>query len=401
MRASASSESSRIGSLRVRLARRLGMVAGAALVGLLLLLAVVAGAVWRLGGQALIAPSFAETLGWAALALMVAAFGLVLVRLLMLSPPPPAGVWLAPDEAEALHYRINEVGRRMGAAPLDGVWITDEMNAAVMQRPRYGWIGPIETHLMIGLPLVHCLSRRQFLAVLAHEFGHLSMQRRGLGAIGAHLRAWWMRVLDHVSYLFPAFAGWLDAAASGNYTLRMLRLSRLEEFEADASAARLVGRGLLAEALIEVSLKDRFLREDYWPKVLAQCESSAQPSIRPFREMGLGVAAGFHEVTGMNAGFCGGAEGDAASLHPTPAERLRAMRVEAGQTATVGPSAASHYLSALLPRLAWVFDRDWWERSESAWKQAYRLSRSARRRAAREAMGKVGAFTAQVPTQMV
>ncbi|WP_168735347.1 M48 family metallopeptidase [Pseudothauera rhizosphaerae] len=356
-----------------RLAARLTLAAGA---GFLLFMLTCA------GGLAAAAWGFYQ--GWEAgapqtraawwLGALAALFGVRHVLGLSLLPVPgPRGIPLSHEAAGALRYRIDEVGRRLSVPPLDGVWITDEMNAAVLQRFSRG---RIETHMMIGLPLAHCLSRRQFLAVLAHEFGHLVTQRQGFGARGACLRAWWLRVAEGVATRHPALAPWLDRRFR-RYTLGMLRLSRLEEFEADAVAARLVGRRLLGEALIEVSEKDRFLREDYWPKVLAQCESAPEPCIRPYRDMGLGVAAGFHAHSVLHAGFCGSEAEDAGALHPTPADRLRALRVPTGEAVPPERSAAVHYLSALLPQLSWAFDRHWWNFAGRSWRRAYRQARHA------------------------
>lgn len=366
---------SRLEAVHARLARRLTLtaLAGFGAVVVALCCGVVA-VLWALYTGWLAEDVIGRTLYW--LGAGVLALGVCHLLLLTLVPvPQPQGIPLPRGTAGALHYRIDKVARRLGVRPLDGVWITDEMNAAILQRPRFGCFGRIENHLMIGLPLAHCLSRRQFLAVLAHELGHLVVQRRALGAFGAHLRAWWLRLADQIADYHPLLESWLNRRFH-RYTLNMLRMTRLEEFAADAIAARLVGRNLLGGALIEVSAKDRFLREDYWPKVMAQSSSAPEPCFRPFREMGLGISAGFNAHSVLNAGFCAGEE-EAGALHPTPAERLRALRVLAREAVPPQRSAATHYLSALLPRLAWAFDRRWWSVTGRTWRRSYRRARNA------------------------
>lgn len=373
---------SRLEIVYARLARRLTRVA---LAGYLAVALVVVGglglAIW-----ALQAGWYAEQATWRTLyglgaALTIAAVGYLLV-LVQVPAPQPRGIPLARSVAGALHYRIDKLAQRLGLPPPDGVWITDEMNAAVLQRPRWGCVGRIDSHLMIGLPLAHCLSRRQFLAVLAHEFGHLVVQRQAAGgAFGAHLRAWWLRLADRIAVRHAWLESWLDRRWRG-YTLGMLRLARLEEFAADALAARLVGRRLLGETLVEMSAKDRFLREDYWPKVLAQCSTAPEPRFRPFREMGLGVSAGFNAHSVVNVGFGEGEDGP-VSLHPSPAQRLRALRVPTSAAVPPKRSAATHYLSDLLPRLSWAFDRHWWRLAGRYWRRSYCLAHRERQRAAR------------------
>jgi len=209
------------------------------------------------------------------------------------------------------------------------------------------------------------------MAVLAHEFAHLGVQRRGLGKYGALLRAWWLRALDKTGEVFPMLGTLADRILKRIYT-NMARLSRIEEFEADARAAQIVDADLLGETLIEVSLKEHFLFQDYWPRVLAQSRVRAKPLVRPFRDLSLGMSAGFFRDASEH-----GLLGPQAShpLHPTPHERLSALHVKphvAAAAAASAPSAAHRYLSPLLLTLAWVFDRAWWQDARPDWQLTYR-----------------------------
>ncbi len=365
-----------ISRLRPRLAWRLGAAAALALSVLACMLVVVfvlkLVGLWQ-GWQALMAGAFHLAIGWGIVVLAAGAASALLFHLLWIPPPPLEGILLPRRAADAFYRLIDKMERRFGAISIAGVWISDTMNAAVVQRTRWGCIGPMETHLVIGLPLTHSLSRQQLAAVLAHEFAHVALQRRGMGAWLAHCRAWWLRVLERTCTLLPFMAPVLDALFARFYR-GMVYLARMEEFEADAMAARLVGADLLGQTLIEVTLKERFLSEDYWPKVLAQSTSRPRPSIRPFREMGLGVAAGFLRASAVRLAATSLVESSdgGASFHPTLTERLRALRVPLQAAKRDQPSAASHYLAPLLPTLAWVFDRAWWRDTRRVWRRHHR-----------------------------
>lgn len=349
--------------LRPRLARRLTLVAVLGVLALAMLVsaafalaafafshswdALTEGVPLNAGGWSLLAVASAITCGR-----LVALFGV---------SPSPAGVRVPREAAPAFYQLTDDLARRLSAARIHGVWVTGDMNAMVMQRPCWGWIGRIETHLMIGLPLVHSVSRSQLAAVLAHEFAHLVLQRGGGSALGAHVRAWSMRILDRACEAFPTIGGMIDRRLRRFY-LDMLRLKRIEEFEADHIAAQLVGAGLLGETLVEVNLKERFLRQDYWPKVMARSSGRSRPSIRPFREMGLGVEAGFSRLSmaALDIAAFADDEAEATPFHPSLRERLRALRVPLRASQVDRPSAARHYFAPLLPSLARVFDRVWW-----------------------------------------
>lgn len=283
---------------------------------------------------------------------------------LLTSSAPPSGMALSPGVAPSLHALIRHFGERFDGVRIDGVWITGEMNAAVLQRPRWGLVGPLETHLLIGLPLVHSVSERQFGAVLAHEFGHLACQRRSLAAWGCHLRAAWFRTADCCVERMPYFGALIDRMTFSS-VLEAQALARLEEFEADRAAAEIVGSGLVAETLVEMAAREQFLLQDYWVKVMAQCGRSRRPSLRPYRDMGLGMVAGFLPSERRDVE---GDEGAGDGLHPTLAERLEALSESPGLEMRVEDSVAERHLAPLLPQLAWELDRRWWALARWEWR---------------------------------
>lgn len=166
---------------------------------------------------------------------------------------------------------------------------------------------------------------------------------------------------------------------SARDVLDAMRLSRLEEFEADSVAAGVVGARRVGEALVEVALKERFLNEDYWRKVMAQSRSTPRPLIRPFREMGLGVMAGFRRPTPGTVDIRDlfGGTASVADFHPSLAQRLRVLGVNPDVPRGDAESLAATHLSPLLPTLSWVFDRAWWEDSRRDWRLRYERARRA------------------------
>ena len=86
----------------------------------------------------------------------------------------PEGRELTEAQAPQLFRMISELRERFQAAPIHHVLITNEFNAAIMQRPRFGLFGGYRNYLILGLPLLDALSAEELLAVVAHEYGHLS-----------------------------------------------------------------------------------------------------------------------------------------------------------------------------------------------------------------------------------
>ncbi len=353
--------------LRARLARRLALASLAgllALLGLILALAAVALAAASASWTAIDQGRPLHTVAWVGLGLACLGSAIAGLRALLRLAPQPEGIRLPRAAAEDFFRFLDDLASRAGVEPVEQVRITDEINAAVVQRPSLGLLGAMRTELLIGLPLVHSLSPAQFGAVLAHEFGHMAAQRQGWCSWGGYLRAWWMRAVDALLPGIPPGLPWL-VRHSEQFCRQMLRLARIEELEADAVAARLVGPALLGETLVELSRKAHFLQHDYWPRVQALRTLDAASAVRPFREMGHGVAAGFSHAAVAADPELHASEVRAAPFHPSLRRRLSALRMRAAALPATSGSAADHFFAGLLPSLAWIFDRAWWEASRS------------------------------------
>ena len=107
--------------------------------------------------------------------LLIAAGGLLWVslRALWVRLEPPDGVEVTALQAPELFDALARIRRKIKGPPIHKVWLNDEFNASIQQVPRYGLLGGAVNHLTIGLPLLMALDRPRFLAVLAHEYGHL------------------------------------------------------------------------------------------------------------------------------------------------------------------------------------------------------------------------------------
>ncbi|TVO58555.1 M48 family metallopeptidase [Denitromonas halophila] len=297
-----------------------------------------------------------------------------IVRWLLVPAPRAEGVRIDRHAAPALYRLLDNLAERMGAESIQTIRISSEMNAAVFQRPRWGYWGAMDTTLIIGLPLVHSVSPRQLAAILAHELAHLNRQRGGWPAWGAHVRAWWHRVCERIAAEDSWLAQWVDrgfARWAEADLMAAVRLNHLEEYEADRLAARIVGSKLLGDTLVEVAMKANFIETDYWGAVMSQAAEMPRPSLRPFRDMGMGVAAGFHAAPQHRALHSLVCEDSGLCFHPTLTDRLVALGVAPRVPEPDAHTAASHYLQRSLPRLSRVLDRRWWRAARQDWRRYY------------------------------
>jgi Zn-dependent protease with chaperone function len=357
-----------------------------ALVGAALLLALLAGA-------ALLAFFAIGVMGaaiwtvhplWAGLrfALVIPALATCAIILRWFWSPIPAakGIPIEPADAPDFYRLLERFCVRFGVEQRFEVRVTGEMNASIVNRPR-------TITLLVGLPLLLSVTPKQCTAILAHEFGHLRIQRIGPGAWTSHLRAWWHRVLAKIA-VDQSLLGRIVSAAlkqvDDHYLADSLRLSHEDEFEADAWAARTIGAEPLAGALFSIATKERFLQDDFWRKVHAQADHYRQPTMLPFQQMASALKAGYDAAEALAAyDEFPAANCDESLTHPSIEARCAKLAVDPRRQRKDAAMAAEIYLQAALPRLALELDLEWWAEHGSDWRARHREVQRARRRIAR------------------
>lgn len=300
---------------------------------------------------------------------------------------PPEGRALGPREAPALFEMIERLRRKLKAPRFHRVLLTGEFNAAVVQQPRLGLFGWHRNYLFIGLPLMKSLTREQFEAVLAHEFGHLA---RGHGRMSNwiyRLRMTWARLMSALeeqrswgTFLFRRFFNWYVPY----FSAYSFPLARANEYEADATAARLVSPGALGQALTAVNVIGSYLGENYWPRIYRQADDLPQPRFAPFTELGGGLASDLKDESSVRKWLDQALERVTTvdDTHPALAERVKAI----GETPRFSPpaegQAADRLLGEKLAGLTEEFDNNWREHIQPSWEQRHRDVQKARSRLA-------------------
>jgi len=149
---------------------------------------------------------------------------------------------------------IREIAQQLGTDPPARVYLVPDVNAFVTQRSKLMGLVPGERIMGIGLPLLHVLTVDELRGVLAHEFGHYTGGDTRLGPLVYRGRASIGRTIGHLgadSLLATVFTTY------GKLYLRVSQaVSRRQELDADANAARVAGPAAHASALRKVHVAD-------------------------------------------------------------------------------------------------------------------------------------------------
>ena len=273
-----------------------------------------------------------------------AAIAVALWKVLRARPQPPEGLRLTPGEAPELWHTVADLAGRVGTRQPDEILLIGEVNAAVTEDAR--WLGLVggRRYLLIGLPLLLTLRVDELRAVLAHELGHYSHSHTRLGALTYRGR---VTIVETLRRLGGGIVGTLMQGYAMVYLLVESAVSRRQEIEADAAAARYGGREAAVSALGRLATIDRA-----WQSYLDQyvgwgLESGTAPT---------GIVAGFATLLDTTKADLGADQSAPEprhsrwDSHPATAARIAAIR--ALPDSPVAPD--SRYAAYLIPDFAAV-----------------------------------------------
>ena len=304
--------------------------------------------------------------------------------------PVPAGREITRPDAPRLFAAMDDMRKRMKGPPFHHVLITDNMNAAVVQRPLLGLFGFPRNYLILGLPLLESLAPSEALAVVAHEYGHLSGAHARFGAFIYRLRNTWSAIQGIASQwkgiggsVLRRVIGWY-APFFNAYTFV---LARANEYEADAASAELVSPATAASALKRVNVAaahyGEFL-EDVFATVRETPVPPADVAERWSRDAVIMPAESF--VTRWLSESLN-RERSVFDTHPVLRARLEALPGQAESVASLpmplaGDSAAAAWLGRTAAELRATQQVLWRQRVEEEWRHRHAELQAKRKRLA-------------------
>lgn len=311
--------------------------------------------------------------GW-----MVLIFIYIILRALWVKLPVPThGVELQRADYPQLFGMLDDISKRLQSPSFNVVRLSRDLNASVLQLPRYGIFGGYRNYLEIGLPLLHSLSPEEFKSIIAHEFGHLSGNHSRFGNKIYRSRVTWYRLAESFEQgtIFTKFFQWYIPYMSA-YTFV---LARANEYIADQCAVEITSAKVFGNSLLKTEVAAQQFEEKFWTLIGAQVKSLAQPPARPFSEMASALRA-----TPDRGDFVGWMDDslrkktDYDDTHPSATDRLKAvgysqtpLDAETIQLEPTETTAAEFYLGAKIPALTAVLEREWTEEIAPEWEQRY------------------------------
>ena len=294
----------------------------------------------------------------------------------------PRGYRLHKEQAPELRAEIERLRVAAHAPRLSGIYIDNELNAAAASIPRGLGLFGHRHYLILGLPLMQLLDRAQFASVVAHEFGHFGGRQGHFAGWIYRVRMSWYRLLKELGArrspaagMFAGFFRWY----APYFDAYSFALARRNEYDADATAARLTDPRTTAHALLRVNLGSARLERDFWPHVQRGADTSPQPPDTLFQDMAHSLRTpGEDDASRLESLLR--RPSSAEDTHPSLTQRLEALGVVPEVVPASSQTAAEALLGDLLPSFEMHFTDEWRELVDVQWKERFRGREQARSR---------------------
>lgn len=221
------------------------------------------------------APYVAIKLGLPLLALI----GLI-IKSLFIKYEPIKGFKVKRQDAPELFALVESIQGTVKCPKVDEILISEDFNAALVQKPRLGILGWNQSTLILGLPLMQSLTFEQFKGVLSHEMGHLSGRHGAMASWIYGARNAWCSLLKTLEsersfarIAFERFFHWYVPY----FDTYSFVLARAQEYEADRCSVDLVGSQCTAQALTATQIRGQFLQNHFWKPILEGTRVRQEP----------------------------------------------------------------------------------------------------------------------------
>lgn len=301
---------------------------------------------------------------------------LALLKLIRIGLLPHLGFHLKPEKFPALTAILDEMQQAFATPPIAGVFLHGKLDASLVELPQTAVGGRVRRYLLIGLPLLQCLTVAELRAMLAREYALLHLARHD-GAARLRLRrrrlTQLQAALEHLPLPWPLrwYPRLLDYFRS-DYIDASFELARQVEGKMDQLVAEKLGNQALATGLISLEIMDSFLQHTFWPTLKHLAIEHDSPPFLPNAQLGLAMSVGIdpNQARGwlLEKKWCG-----ELFAHPRPPlrDRLRAIDWKRFDLPRLPPqpSAAETLLGRQLLHIVTVLDQRWRKTSRNLWTQ--------------------------------
>lgn len=327
---------------------------------------------------------------WLKLAILpgVGALGIFqTLQLYRAHPPLPAGRPLLRKDFPVLRERIDELGKTYGAPKIHQVKLNTRFGIEIICTPKNGFPFSCTNTLLIGLPLMSCMSPLQLKLLLGREIGHLALRHRHFRRRVPQLAHIWQQYACHYAEhwtpgnILPRLFFTPFVAVFSNSIYPAIRTECIVK---DNCMLDITPAENAAEVIAMSAIKRRYLGEQYWPTLNNLAFSEAKPPYLPYSSMANIVNAALDKKQSQLLYENEIVQPVAAdNIRPNLRERLLAIGYDdfVMPDATTA-NAADHFLGKSFAEILKQMDNIWYLKNRSVWAMRYKRGVEEKKRLA-------------------
>jgi len=294
----------------------------------------------------------------------------------------PGGRPLQDDEAPRLNHLITEICQEFGIKRPQRVRINKDYELQLVSSPLNGY--PLMSHktLIIGMPLIQCMTPRQFRILLYRELSHSYHTLRRPEHWVVTIRSLFLQL--HQNYrqsqnkaalisrpFFSLFNPLLDFISQP--------VIALEENHIDQFCVDRLAKDELIDALLGYYVCRHYLTHEFWIKLNNSAYMHQQPPYLPYQSIENYIRSKTDpddiRITLRNT------LENIHSNNPQLARRLERLKIHTSQfDSRLEQSAAEFYFENLLSTLIKQFDTVWYKANQFNWQKMHQQGKDEQQR---------------------
>ncbi|MDH5613079.1 MAG: hypothetical protein OEY66_11560 [Gammaproteobacteria bacterium] len=242
-----------------------------------------------------------EAINWQLIAIWSAALILSTLfsyRSLQVKLSPPVGLTLAEDKAPEIFKLVQQYQAHFKRPDIQRIVITVNYELDIIKVPK--WALPVWSMntLIIGLPVLLCLSPKQFECLLARRMGQFSKRHNPLINWLYQLRSIWKQyaiAYGKMKHLDCYLLKWLYGFYAALYASITVYAARRDELNADSYAMELFIHDDVREMITADATYQWYLQKRYWPAIDKITTAKTKTPVTPYYGISAAVQANFKE----------------------------------------------------------------------------------------------------------
>jgi hypothetical protein len=203
---------------------------------------------------------------------------LVSYRIFWFRPALPSGIVLEKDTAPSLFQLVADQARHYGTK-IDRIVLSGKFELDIMKTPRCALPVWSSNTLVIGLPLIQCLSEPRFQCALARRLGQFSKRHNWLENWLYQLRTIWPQYCQRAQGIVFGYqpVRWFFLLYAPAYKVITVPAAHLDELAADNYAMELFNEEEVLDTIASQMVCHKYLADCYWPAMRKIAASKKKP----------------------------------------------------------------------------------------------------------------------------